>query len=233
MCPDVSSLRVTLLDPLFFSFSFFLFFFFLYITCLRISPPIRISSTIWNSCSCTVVSSIRAFALFFSVSCFSSCFPRSLNLSFSISNLLRNEFLFFSFSLLVFLFVCSSIIHILAFYFSSVCFRVWFWIFLCFVLLLIFFFFIFRYILSCIFHDSVLLPSLFPFYFYLSFASSRASFESAFLRELFMSLALFHASVPPLPQHLPPCRFIPPFFPTTFSLISLAASPSSIYFDRS
>lgn len=60
-----------------------------------------------------------------------------------------------------------------------------------------------------------------------------ASFESAFLRALFTSLALFHASFHP-PSASSSTSFYPRFFflrPP--SLIPLAALPSSIYFDRS
>lgn len=100
-------------------------------------------------------------------------------------------FLFFTFSLYSFV-LFSSFAH----------FRLWFCNFLSLVSVLFnplsFHFFLSPDVFSRIFRFDMSLPfyrDLFSFYFFLSFASS-ASFESAFPRALFISLALFHASFP-------------------------------------
>lgn len=99
-------------------------------------------------------------------------------------------------------------------------------------LLLLIFSFSFFNDLSRIFHESNLFSIFFPLIFssHLPFS---ASFESAFPRALFTSLALFHASF-----HLLLSLFFHLFLFLFFffrppSLIPLAALPSSIYFDRS
>lgn len=102
----------------------------------------------------------------------------------------------FGFFFLLFLYILSS------FFFSFAHFRFWFCNFLSLVSVLFnplsFHFFLSPDVFSRIFRFDMSLPfyrDLFSFYFFLSFASS-ASFESAFPRALFISLALFHASFP-------------------------------------
>lgn len=77
-------------------------------------------------------------------------------------------------------------------------------------------------------HGSTLF-STFSFYFFLSFASS-ASFESAFPRALFMSLALFHASFPSsstssFTSFYPPSSLQPPSLISLFLSFSLLRRP--------
>lgn len=88
-------------------------------------------------------------------------------------------------------------------------------------------------VFSRIFRFDMSLPfyrDLFSFYFFLSFASS-ASFESAFPRALFISLALFHASFP-FSSNLFLYFVSFPFFSPLSSLIPLFLSFSLLHRPR-
>lgn len=133
------------------------------------------------------------------------------------------------------LFVCSSIkfIHLLFLFVSFVRFRVWFSEFSFAPFFYLFFSLSFD-ILTL--HLSRLRTFAKPFSFL--FLPLICLFPRVLSNPLFcehslcLSLSFTHQSRP-FPNVFLYVVLLSPFFPTTFSLISLAASPSSIYFDRS
>lgn len=158
------------------------------------SATIRIPSAIRNFCSCTLsriaaILLVSSFQLLFSLALCCYVFPAILRFSFLLSNSTFDYSYFFIFYFFIFF---------RPFFPLSLVFGFGFVIFFALSQLIsvLFHFFPFLDVLSRVFRfDESTLFSTFSFYFFLSFASS-ASFESAFPRALFMSLALFHASFP-------------------------------------